>query len=125
MPGRFTYKGETFEEIKRYTFAETSWIESTFQCDISGLHETQDLMATIFLAIKRAKPGTLKWDEFLALGPDDFEFLGTEPEIVAPAQPVPPEETWDVDPTGAVILTADQFASDLTSQKRGPISSQS
>lgn len=111
MLGRFKFRGDTYEEIAKYNFAETSWIESTFHCDVSELHETQDLLCTLFLAMKRAKPGVVKWDEMLTLGPDDFEFLPATPEILTDPPAVPPESEWPVDPTDAVNQTADQSES--------------
>jgi hypothetical protein len=111
MLGSFKFRDKTYTEIGKYNFAETSWIESTFHCDISELHETQNLLVTLFLAMKRANPGGVKWDEMLELSPDDFEFLPAPPEILTDPPAIPPESEWPVDPTDAVRLTADRSES--------------
>lgn len=82
---RFKVDGKDYEvDMAKLSFGEIAEVEEHFDKDFDSLHKAQDLIASLYLAMKRAKPRTT-WEDVEALTSDAFEDVTAERPTSTPA----------------------------------------
>lgn len=82
---RFRVDGKDYEvDMAKLSFGEIAEVEEHFDKDFDSLHKAQDVIASLYLAMKRAKPRTT-WEDVEALTSDSFEQVEADRPTSAPA----------------------------------------
>lgn len=82
---RFRVDGKDYEvDMAKISFGEIAEIEEHFDKDFDSLHKAQDVIASLYLAMKRTTPRTT-WEDVEALSADAFEEVEAKRPTSAPA----------------------------------------
>lgn len=94
---RFNTPIGTFEAVRKPVFAEIRESTAYFKKKAEDLDVIEQLMAEVFMAARRARPG-FQWSELEQVSPEDIERIEDEPE---PEPEFVPDPLDDATQTGA------------------------